>query len=114
VYVNRHGEPRPTNPVVEWEGTAEHITLHHPYIVIFSQRFIEIRDKVTGQVLQIIRGHQVRGIPTNPAIVDETTEGGSAPQPGIYATLVEEEDSLDAKVLVRKLVELVPVKAADK
>src|ERR1700733_1864278 len=41
VYVDRHGDA--TNRqvgVIEWEGTAERVAFHPPYVVIFDSRFI--------------------------------------------------------------------------
>ncbi|KAI0256013.1 CNH domain-containing protein [Lactifluus subvellereus] len=42
LYVNRHGDPSRTKGPIEWEGTAEHVAWHPPYILIFDSRFIEV------------------------------------------------------------------------
>ena len=47
---------------IEWEGTAERIAFHAPYILIFDSRFIEIRHIETGLLVQIIPGSDVRCI----------------------------------------------------
>ncbi|KAH9959707.1 hypothetical protein BGW80DRAFT_1366988, partial [Lactifluus volemus] len=41
LYVNRHGDPSRTKGTIEWEGTAEHVAWHPPYILIFDSRSIE-------------------------------------------------------------------------
>ncbi|KAF7345363.1 hypothetical protein MVEN_01554200 [Mycena venus] len=62
LYVNKHGDPSPTRPVgtVEWEGTAERVAFHAPYILLFDTRFIEVRDVETGRLAQIIPGNDMR------------------------------------------------------
>ncbi|KAG6909360.1 hypothetical protein DXG01_000799 [Tephrocybe rancida] len=62
LYVNKHGEPSRQGGTVEWEGTAKRVALHTPYVMIFDTRFIEIRDLVTGRLVQIIPGNDVRCI----------------------------------------------------
>ncbi|KAF5351291.1 hypothetical protein D9758_007992 [Tetrapyrgos nigripes] len=59
LYVNKHGDPsRPTGSI-EWEGTAERVALHNPYILLFDTRFIEVRHIQTGRLAQIIPGNDV-------------------------------------------------------
>jgi hypothetical protein len=60
LYVDKHGDPSRTNGTIEWEGTAERVALHSPYILLFDSRFIEIRHLVTGRLAQIIMGQDVR------------------------------------------------------
>ncbi|KIY49932.1 Dbl homology domain-containing protein, partial [Fistulina hepatica ATCC 64428] len=62
VYVDKHGEPSRNGVTVEWEGTAEHVAFHPPYILLFDTRFIEIRRVETGLLTQIIPGNDVRCI----------------------------------------------------
>ncbi|KAG7094177.1 hypothetical protein E1B28_007786 [Marasmius oreades] len=59
LYVNKRGEPSRTNGLIEWEGTAERVALHSPYILLFDIRFIEIRHVQTGRLAQIINGNDV-------------------------------------------------------
>ncbi|KAJ7173704.1 CNH domain-containing protein [Mycena filopes] len=60
VYVDKHGEPRRGNTTIEWEGNAERVALHAPYILLFDSRFIEIRNIETGRLAQIIPGNDIR------------------------------------------------------
>ncbi|KIJ55471.1 hypothetical protein M422DRAFT_151724 [Sphaerobolus stellatus SS14] len=63
VYVDRYGDPsRPTVGLIEWEGTAERVAFHPPYVLLFDTRFIEIRHIDTGRLAQIIQGTDVRCI----------------------------------------------------
>ncbi|KAF9517876.1 hypothetical protein BS47DRAFT_1429505 [Hydnum rufescens UP504] len=56
LYVDRHGEPSRSPGVVEWEGTAERVAFHPPYILIFDTRFIEVRHIDKGNLVQILPG----------------------------------------------------------
>ena len=62
VYVDKHGNPRRSAGTIEWEGTAERVALHSPYILLFDSRFIEIRHMETGRIAQIISGNDIRCI----------------------------------------------------
>ncbi|OSX64043.1 hypothetical protein POSPLADRAFT_1179647 [Postia placenta MAD-698-R-SB12] len=62
LYVDRHGDPSRSMGTIEWEGTAEHVAWHPPYVLLFDTRFIEIRHVETGRLAQIIPGNDVRSI----------------------------------------------------
>lgn len=62
LYVNRHGDPSRTKNTVEWEGTAERVAWHPPYVLLFDSRFIEVRHVETGRLCQIIPGNDIRCI----------------------------------------------------
>lgn len=58
--MDKHGDPSRTGNTIEWEGTAERVAFHQPYILLFDSRFIEIRHVTTGRLAQIIPGTDVR------------------------------------------------------
>jgi len=60
LYVDKHGDPSRSGNTIEWEGTAERVAFHHPYILLFDARFVEIRHVTTGRLAQIISGTDVR------------------------------------------------------
>jgi len=62
IYVDKHGEPSRRIGTIEWEGTAERVAWHAPYILLFDSRFIEIRHVETGRLVQIISGNDMRCI----------------------------------------------------
>jgi hypothetical protein len=62
LYVDRHGDPSRSIGTIEWEGTAERVAWHPPYVLLFDGRFIEIRHVETGRLCQIIQGHDIRCI----------------------------------------------------
>ncbi|KAN0125374.1 CNH domain containing protein [Lactarius tabidus] len=83
--VNRQGEPSLTKGIIEWEGTAEHVAFHPPYVLIFDSCFIEVRHIKTGRLCQIIPGNDLRCI--------WDWRGGSSPPivPGFKGTWEWEE-----------------------
>ena len=60
LYVNRRGDPSRLANTIEWEGKAERVAWHPPYVLLFDRRFIEIRHGETGRLCQIIQGHDIR------------------------------------------------------
>ncbi|KAG1874382.1 CNH domain-containing protein [Suillus subluteus] len=62
IYVNKHGAPSRNTGTIEWEGTAERVAIHWPYILLFDSRFIEIRHVSSGLLAQIIPGNEIRCI----------------------------------------------------
>ena len=58
--MDRQGHPSRKAGVIEWEGTAERVALHAPYVLLFDVRFIEIRHLETGRLAQIIPGNEIR------------------------------------------------------
>lgn len=80
VYVDKHGDPSRSAGTIEWEGTAERVALHHPYILLFDPRFIEVRHVETGRLAQVIPGNDIRciwdgrGVSTNLSIPTTVSE----------------------------------------
>ncbi|ESK84818.1 Dbl domain-containing protein [Moniliophthora roreri MCA 2997] len=62
LYVDKSYNPRPTAAIIEWENTAERVALHRPYILLFSNDIIEIRQLETGKLAQVIRSNGMRCI----------------------------------------------------
>ncbi|KAF5373356.1 hypothetical protein D9615_007361 [Tricholomella constricta] len=60
IYVNKQGFPSRDACTIEWEGTADSVAFHPPYVLLFDPRFIEIRHVETGRLSQIIPGQDVR------------------------------------------------------
>ncbi|KAF9062491.1 CNH domain-containing protein [Rhodocollybia butyracea] len=60
VYVDKHGDPNRAAGTIEWEGTADRVAVHAPYILLFDPRFIEVRHLETGRLAQIITGNDIR------------------------------------------------------
>ncbi|KXN90684.1 Rho1 guanine nucleotide exchange factor 1 [Leucoagaricus sp. SymC.cos] len=101
LYVNKHGDPSRTNSTVEWEGTADRVALHAPYILLFDPRFIEVRHVDTGRLAQIIPGTDVRcvwdgrGADSSPAVViADGSDDNMSQDPKIHTVMNSTSDPL--------------------
>ncbi|KAG6885341.1 hypothetical protein C0993_002970 [Termitomyces sp. T159_Od127] len=114
LYVDKHGEPSRQNGTVEWEGTAERVAFHAPYFMIFDTRFIEIRDLVTGRLVQIIPGNDLRCIWDGRGVsssVMATPLGDHIIQEAQVHAVMNAETSTSAsrsKAVAQRVVELIP------
>ncbi|RCH90408.1 RHO1 GDP-GTP exchange protein 2, partial [Rhizopus stolonifer] len=48
--------------LINWEGHPLSFVYHYPYILAFDSSFIEIRHVNTGELVQIIPGHNIRSL----------------------------------------------------
>jgi len=62
LYVDKYGKPSHPTGIVEWEGKAEKVVWHPPYVLLFNSQFIEIRHMETGYLAQIISGNDIQCI----------------------------------------------------
>ena len=60
VYIDKHGVLTNDHTTIEWEGIAERVSYHHPYVLLFSAGFVEVRHAVTGRLEQIVPGDSMR------------------------------------------------------
>ncbi|KAI0831970.1 Dbl domain-containing protein [Trametes gibbosa] len=96
LYVDRHGDPSRSIGTIEWEGTAEHVAWHPPYVLLFDSRFIEIRHVETGRLAQIIPGNDVRciwdgrgltGVPQTPALPEGYGQEMISQEPRVHGVM---------------------------
>ena len=80
--MDNNGKPRRSTGIIEWEGTADRVAVHTPYVLLFDIRFIEVRHIETGHLVQIIPGNDIRCVWDGRAI-----EGG----PSVTAPEGQEE-----------------------
>ena len=100
---------------IEWEGTAERIAFHAPYILIFDSRFIEIRHIETGLLVQIIPGSDVRcicdGRGVSTSSVSPFHEDSQEAQLHVVMNATDSTngpDTLKNKSIVQHVCELIP------
>ncbi|KAI0792219.1 Dbl domain-containing protein [Abortiporus biennis] len=122
LYVDRHGDPSRSIQTIEWEGTAEHVAWHPPYVLLFDSRFIEIRHVETGRLAQIIPGNDLRCIwdgrgttsssPTTP-YTDGWNEGISQ-EPRVHGVMngpeapIQPGQARSSRSLAQHVFELIP------
>lgn len=60
--MDKHGTLISDRVAVEWEGLAERVSYHYPFVFLFSSKFVEVRHANSGRLEQIIRGNGMRCI----------------------------------------------------
>ncbi|KAF8159396.1 CNH domain-containing protein [Crassisporium funariophilum] len=119
LYVDKHGDPCRSAGTIEWEGTAERVAFHSPYILLFDSRFIEIRHIQTGRLAQIISGTDVRclwdGRGVSTSVTTPATENGEENQEAqVHVVMNSTEGSsvtpggLRTRNIVQHVCELIP------
>lgn len=89
VYVDRHGILLNDRVAVEWEGVAERVSYQHPYVLLFSANFVEVRHAVTGRLEQIARGNSVRCVwEGNDFVAGDLAPGQPSQDPGILGVTI--------------------------
>lgn len=116
--MDKHGDPSRSGNIIEWEGAAERVALHHPYIMLFDPRFIEVRHVVTGRLAQIIMGNEVRCIwdgrgastsastPTKGAFSSQ--EGDDLEDAQVHAVMNGPGSVVGTRAIAQHVFELVP------
>jgi len=114
LYVDKHGDPSHIG-TVEWEGRAERVAWHPPYILLFGSRFVEIRHVKTGRLVQIIPGNDMQCVwddrSTNHSRAD--SEGSRdeiiSQEPRVHGVMNMEAPQHDRRgVITQRVFELVP------
>ncbi|KAI8082890.1 CNH domain-containing protein [Halteromyces radiatus] len=59
-FVDQRGRWIRSSHIMEWEGEPDAFALSYPYVLVFEPGFIEVRNIITGQVDQLIRGKNIR------------------------------------------------------
>ncbi|KAI0358188.1 Dbl-like domain-containing protein [Trametes cingulata] len=123
LYVDRHGDPSRSIGTIEWEGTAEHVAWHPPYVLLFDSRFIEIRHVETGRLAQIIPGNDVRciwdgrgvtGVPPAPAVPEGFGQEMISQEPRVHGVMNATENvplgpnSRMGRPIAQHVFELIP------
>lgn len=74
VYINKHGDVS-RSVIMRFVGNANHAALFGPYLVLFDDDFVEIRNAQNGRLKQIIAGREVK------CLDDGTNWSANSPQP---------------------------------
>lgn len=70
VYVNKHGDVS-RSVIMEFVGKANTVAMYGPYVLVFDQDFVEVRNAQNGRLRQVINGRDVK-------CLDDAMYGGSA------------------------------------
>ncbi|KAL7271912.1 Rho guanine nucleotide exchange factor [Rhizina undulata] len=94
VYVNKHGDIS-RSVIMEFVGRAKAVAIYGPYILIFDNDFVEIRNAQNGRLRQVIAGRDCR-------CLDDAQSGGSAGTRTIKVAMAHPE--VEGRQLVVELI----------
>lgn len=114
VYINKHGDVS-RSVIMRFVGSANHAALFGPYLVLFDDDFVEIRNAQNGRLKQIIAGREVKCLddgtnwsanPPQPAsIIGDVKINGSGPtREGRTLKLVMQHPELEKTQIVVELL----------
>ncbi|THV07437.1 hypothetical protein K435DRAFT_710318 [Dendrothele bispora CBS 962.96] len=93
-YITKHGIPTRQSGFIKWEAQAHSYASRGAYLLLFSPQFIEVRHIMTGRLVQVIEGEDIRllyGGPT-PASTDNilvVMRGNRDDENGLSEKIVE-------------------------
>jgi len=97
VYVNKHGDVS-RSVVMEFVGKAITVAMYGPYVLVFDQDFVEIRNAQNGRLRQVIAGRDVR-------CLDDAMGGGTSPgSKGRSVKVAMAHPEIEGRQLVVELV----------
>lgn len=112
LFVDRQGHPSRKSGIIEWEGKADRVAMHAPYVLLFDTRFIEIRHIETGRLAQIIAGTDIRcvwdgrSLDGGAAVVTpEGSEERMYQEPRVHAVTTMAESAVQPGRLTRGIVQ---------
>lgn len=73
-FVDRRGSPIKLDQVIEWEGVPHSVAFKEPFILAFDSRFVEVRDSVSGQLVQLIRTQELRNVSFSSSTMSDEEE----------------------------------------
>ncbi|ORX96474.1 hypothetical protein K493DRAFT_281885 [Basidiobolus meristosporus CBS 931.73] len=59
-HLDNLGQRTRPNLIIEWEGRPTNIVLYSHFVIAFDPSFMEIRDAESGELIQIIKGYNLR------------------------------------------------------
>ncbi|KAF5377347.1 hypothetical protein D9757_007993 [Collybiopsis confluens] len=65
-YITKHGAPSRSSGYIKWESKVDAFAQRGSHVLLFSSQFIEIRDILTGRIVQVIEGRDIRMLYTGP------------------------------------------------
>ncbi|KAJ3783008.1 hypothetical protein GGU11DRAFT_848965 [Lentinula aff. detonsa] len=59
-YITKHGTPSRSSGYIKWESKIDSFAQRGTHVLLFSTQFIEIREILTGRIVQVIEGEDIR------------------------------------------------------
>ncbi|KAF8638287.1 hypothetical protein AX17_002307 [Amanita inopinata Kibby_2008] len=102
-FITKHGEPCRSASYVKWESPVKSFAHRGNHVLLFSNRFIEIRDVRNGRLMQVIDGVDIRLLYFNSSVGSNDPiivgmKGGKDDKDGISDRIVELVETVELPV----------------
>lgn len=116
-FVDRLGEPTRLDQIIEWEGFPKQVAFSGNYVLAFDPRFVEVRDALTGQLVQIMRGIDLNYVSGNSTVTSSSSENAQTAALDAEANPVifTRRERVAGRIPFdfQRVVELTPTRSAD-
>ncbi|CAK5268518.1 unnamed protein product [Mycena citricolor] len=82
-YVSRHGVPSRSGGYIRWECKATSFASQGVHVLLVSSGFIEIRNILTGLLVQVVEGHDIRLLHSSDAAILLAVRGDQDDERGL-------------------------------
>ncbi|KAJ7274437.1 hypothetical protein B0H12DRAFT_1208087 [Mycena haematopus] len=96
-YVSRHGIPSRNSGYIRWECKATSFAARGAHVLLFSSNFIEIRNVLTGLLVQVIEGHDIRLLHAADDGILVAMRGKYDDEAGVSEKVVELQETAEIK-----------------
>ncbi|KAJ7170691.1 hypothetical protein C8R43DRAFT_1149693 [Mycena crocata] len=96
-YVTRHGSPSRSSGYMRWESKALSFASRGSHILLFSPNFIEIRNVLTGLLVQVVEGQDIRLLHSTDDAILVAMHGERDDEAGISEKIVDLRETTEIK-----------------
>jgi len=94
-YVTRHGVPSRSSGYMRWETKAVAFAARGAHVLLFSSNFIEIRNVLTGLLVQVIEGQDMRLLHSSDDSILVAMRGEKDDEAGISEKIVDLQETAE-------------------
>ncbi|KAJ6576436.1 hypothetical protein DFH09DRAFT_1276455 [Mycena vulgaris] len=94
-YVTRHGVPSRSSGYIRWECKAVSFAARGAHVLLFSPNFIEIRNVLTGLLVQVIEAQDIRLLHSSDNSILVAMRGQHDDEAGISEKIVELQETAE-------------------
>ncbi|KAJ7650251.1 hypothetical protein FB45DRAFT_887431, partial [Roridomyces roridus] len=94
-YVSRRGVPLRSSGYIRWESKAVAYATRGQHLLLFSPNFVEIRSVLTGLLVQVIEGYDIRLLHSSEAHILVAMRGGRDDEAGTSERIVDLQETAE-------------------
>ncbi|KAJ7707684.1 hypothetical protein B0H17DRAFT_1000886 [Mycena rosella] len=94
-YVTRHGTPSRSSGYMRWECKATAFAARGAHVLLFSPNFVEIRNVLTGLLVQVVEGQDIRLLHSSDEAILVVMRGGQDDEAGMSEKIVDLKETTE-------------------